>query len=490
MLPQQKPDFVANLIPPTGFHSRSKRAVGYFVFFTVILAALMALLIVFLDPLQFYHRSNWYTPVFSTQERYQNPGLAKNYDYDTIIIGTSMTENFLPSEVDKSLGGKTLKLSIEGSTVEEHYKIARLALKSGKVKKVLWGLDYFSLKDVAEEDKQSFPDYLYDDKWWNDYKYWYNSSVYTQFAVSLKKMYLGQDNDLEHLNNWNDESVFSKARVVKSYNDQSASEAYFSLNEEDTPQLQKRFNTYINQLLIDYPDVQFYFYYPPYSIMRQLAWYNTNPKRYNNQLEMRKWMFQQFEQHSNSRLYDFQSEAQWTFNLDLYKDISHHNEQVNSWIAQAIGRDDSKYRVSADNIDPLNNTLISQTTSATMDKLGNVYAYDIQINAKSFPFTSRVTQGDGELFVTATEAALALGATLTWDSVSKTAILTNKHQKLEMTVGNNKGKVNGQEVPMTNPLLLTAGRTMVPMQFVADQLGWKTTVHIAGAEYLLTIDSP
>nr|WP_229521628.1 copper amine oxidase N-terminal domain-containing protein [Paenibacillus monticola] len=201
-------------------------------------------------------------------------------------------------------------------------------------------------------------------------------------------------------------------------------------------------------------------------------------------------MFQQFEQHSNARLYDFQSEAQWTFNLDLYKDISHHNEQVNSWIAEAIGRDDSTYRVSADNIEPLNNTLISQTTSATIDKLGNVYAYDIRIKDKSFPLTSRVIQGDGELFVTATEAALALEATLTWDSISKTAILANKQQKLEMTVGNNIAKVNGKEVPMTNPLLLTAGRTMLPLQFVADQLGWKTTVHIAGAAYLLTIDSP
>lgn len=110
----------------------------------------------FYRPITIYHRPSWYTPLLSEEERYQNPGLAKNYDYDNIIIGTSMTENFLPSQVDASLGGTTLKLSMEGSTVDEHYKIAKLALETGKVKQVLWGLDYFSLKLATAEDEEDF----------------------------------------------------------------------------------------------------------------------------------------------------------------------------------------------------------------------------------------------------------------------------------------------------------------------------------------------
>lgn len=489
MLPQQQSEFVPNTIPSPGFHSRSKKGAGYFALFTLILAAFMACLVIFLDPLQFYHRSTWYSPVFSKQERYQNPGLAKNFDYDTIIIGTSMTENFLPSEVDKSLGGKTMKLSIEGSTVEEHYKIAKLALETGKVQKVLWGLDYFSLKHATAEEQQTFPDYLYDDKLWNDYKYIFNSSVYTQFAVSIKDMLSGQANDLEHLNNWNDSSVFSKERVAKSYYDHRASEIYFGLNEEKVPELQQRFTAYIDRLLADYPDVDFYFYYPPYSIMRQVAWYNTNPERYNSQLEMRKWMFRQINRHANARLYDFQSEADWTFNLNLYKDLSHHSESVNSWIVQAIGRDEAKYRVTEENADLLNSALIKQTTSALMNSRGNVQSYGIKINSADFPFTNRLIQGEGELFVPAKETAAALGATLTWDSTAKLGVITNKEHRIEMTAGSNTARVDGKEAAMATPLLLTGGRTMVPLKFVAEQLGWKTSVQVEKTSFLLSIQS-
>ncbi|WP_379129032.1 copper amine oxidase N-terminal domain-containing protein [Paenibacillus sp. sgz500958] len=497
MLPQQKTGFIedtshsgASVSPSDsrpGFHSRSKRTVGLFLLFTLILAALMALLIIVVDPLQFYHRTSWYTPVYSKQERYQNPGLAKNFDYDTIIIGTSMTENFLPSEVGESLGGTAMKLSIEGSTVEEHYKMARLALETGKVKKVLWGLDYFSLKNPTPEEQQSFPDFLYDDKISNDYKYIFNSSVYTQFFLSLKSSLLGNHTELEHLNNWNDTSTFSKERVAKDYGDHSASEIYFGMNEEGLPELQERFNTYIDQLLTDYPDVEFNFYYPPYSIMRQVAWYNVNPKRYSNQLEMRKWMFSQINKHPNSRLYDFQSESDWTFNLDLYKDLSHHSGQVNSWIAQAVGRDDAKYRVTEDNISLLNNNLESQTHSALMDKKGNVYAYEVTVNNANVPFTTRLVQEQGELFLPAKEVAASLGATLQWDSAAKQAVFTIKQHTLQMTAGQSKAEIDGQAVTMLHPILISGGRAMVPVQFVAEQLGLKADLNIDQHEYQLSI---
>ncbi|SES95142.1 stalk domain-containing protein [Paenibacillus sp. NFR01] len=468
---------------------QARETVLRFLFLTGMLAVVMALLVLFIDPLQFYHRPGWYTPVFSKQERYQNPGLAKNFDYDTIIIGTSMTENFLPSEVTRALGGtKTMKLSIEGSTAEEHYKMAKLALETGKPKKVLWGLDYFSLKSSTEEEQETFPDYLYDGKLWNDYRYLFNASVYTQFFVGLGNTLSGGGSDLEHLNNWNGDSVFSKARTAKSYHDQSAGEAYFGINEEDTPLLQERFTTYIERLLTDYPDVEFYFYYPPYSIMRQVAWYNVNPKRYTNQLEMRKWMFERISRHPNAKLYDFQTEASWTFNLDLYKDISHHNQDVNRMIAERIGADDPKYRVTADNVDKLNETLIKQTTSALMSPDGNVYAYEVLVNGEPYSFTKKLVQSDGELFLPAAEVAKALGATINWDAAAKTAALQYGQTRLQMTAGLETAAVGDTNVNMAHPLVIVGGRAMIPLAFAAGQLGLPVSTADQGWYMQLSIE--
>ncbi len=446
---------------------------GYFLLFFSLLAILTALITAFIDPLQFYHRPSWYTPLFSEEERYQNPGLAKNYEYDTIIIGTSMTENFVPSQVDAHLGGTTLKLSMEGSTVDEHYKMAKLALETGKVKQVLWGLDYFSLKLATADEEEDFPDYLYDGKLWTDYKYWFNSSVYQQFARSVKNMLSGGTaQDIDYLYNWNDKVKFGKQYVAASYLKACDQEIDYGTNEESTDQVKDYFNTYIRPLLEEYPDVQFYFYYPPYSVMRQVAWYSSNPVRFDNQLVMRQWMFEQFEQFENVKLYDFQTESEWTFNLDLYKDLSHHNGDINAWIAEAIGQDNSVYRVTTDNVEKLNSLLTAQAESAVIDSSGNVYRSSVQVNGLPLAFTTRLVQGNEDLWLSAKEIGTALSASITWDEETKTVSLTSGDNTVAMTIGSPEALVNGNAYTMDASPILVGGKVLVPVAFVAEQLGW------------------
>lgn len=472
-----------------GIHTKSKDFIGYFLLFFILLAILTALITAFIDPLQFYHHPSWYTPLLSEEERYQNPGLAKNYEYDNIIIGTSMTENFLPSQVDANLGGTTLKLSMEGSTVDEHYKIAKLALETGNVKQVLWGLDYFSLKLATAEEENDFPDYLYDGKLWTDYQYWFNSSVYKQFVRSIKSTLSGQvDQDLEYLYNWNDKVVFGKQYVAASYLKACNNEVDYGTNEESIDQVKVYFNTYIRPLLEEYPEVQFYFYYPPYSVMRQVAWYSSNPVRFDNQLVMRKWMFEQFEQFPNVKLYDFQTASEWTFDLDLYKDLSHHNGDVNTWIAEAIGQDSSKYRVTADNIEEFNSLLESQSESTVIDLSGNVYSSSVLVNGLPLAFTTRLVQGKEDLWLSAKELGTALSASIKWDATTKTVSLTSGENTIAMTVGSVEALVNGNVSTMDASPLLVGGKVLIPVAFVAEQLGWNVSYEKEGGwlKYNLT----
>lgn len=159
--PSTKSTPTANSLGVSSSPARNKRRSGrrmilQFFILSVVFAVLVGGLTYVLDPLQYYRKSTWYSPVFTSEQRYQNPGLVRNYSYDTIILGTSMTENFLPSVVGEALGGQAIKLSMRGSTADEQYKIASLALETGKVKKVLWGLDYFALKDLMREQMLFF----------------------------------------------------------------------------------------------------------------------------------------------------------------------------------------------------------------------------------------------------------------------------------------------------------------------------------------------
>lgn len=453
---------------------RARRFCLTFAMLAVVVAAAVALLTAFIDPLQFYHKATWYNARFSTEERYQNPGLAKNFDYDTIIIGTSMTQNFVPSEVGELLGGTAMKLSMEGSISEEHHLVANLALGTGKVKKVLWGLDYFSLKSKSADSTYEIPEYMYDNKWWNDYPYWFNYTAYEQFFKSVVLQLKGTPKqNLDYLSNWNWMVTFGKERVAKAYEKANAEEGFFGLVEETPDVLKANFERNILSLIKEHPDVEFYFYYPPYSVLRQVAWYNTNPTRFQYQIEMRKWMYEQFAQYPNVKLYDFQT-ADWTYDLDLYKDLSHHHMDVNKWIAEAIAKDDPAYRVTDGNVDALNDKLVFEAEDAVLNSEHDVVNFSTLLNGEKHVFTGRALQEDGkDLRVPVKQLAAELGAELTWDQATKTVVLTRGDAELKLTMGSTEATSSGRTATLDYAPQLVGGTALVPLGFVAEQLGYE-----------------
>lgn len=446
-----------------------------FVLFALLFAALAALITYIVDPLQFYHKPFGYPPVFSNEQRYQNPGLARNYDYDTIIVGTSMTENFLPSEVDKALGAHTLKLSIRGSTADEQFKIAKLAIETGKVKQVLWGLDYFALKTGDQEEAGDFPDYLYDDNKLNDFRYLLNYSVYDQFFKGIMKQIKGSPSQsLENLYNWNDSVRFGKKLVLKDYEQAGVSEAYFGLNEEPLDVIKENFNTRVLSLVKAHPEVKFIVYYPPYSVLREVMWEKTNKVRYQNQLEMAVWMYEQLHALPNTEVYNFQTATEWTYNLDLYKDMSHHNQDVNSAIAAAIGKKDPRYLMKDTNAQAFAEELKQQVQTFALSPDGNPLSVRVMMGESQDEqlFSSRVMPGEGELLVPVKEAAQAFGATLDWNQATKELILGRDGSRIKLTMGETKALMDNNEVELNYPGKLIRGTSYVPLLQLATLLGY------------------
>ncbi|MFB9325860.1 copper amine oxidase N-terminal domain-containing protein [Paenibacillus aurantiacus] len=459
----------------------SKRMLAGFVSGSLVFAAVAVAFMYFIDPLQFYHKS-WYTPVFSNEQRYQNPGLARNYDYDTIILGSSMTENFLPAVVDEELGGKTLKLSIRGSYAQEQNDIAQVAFATGKVKQVLWGLDYFALKPADLDAQGPYPHYLYDDKFWNDYKYWFNVTPYRELAEGLYKRSSATENTkrlmgLEYLYNWNYYVTYGKKYAMKTYQKALTDEAGFGNNEEPLEVVQNNFTTYVESVIKAHPETEFYIYYPPYSILRQAVWRDLNIPRYEQQLTMKKWMYDRFKQYPNVKVYDFQTEAEWTFNLDLFKDLSHHNMNVNTWITRAIGADDPKYRVTDANVDQFVTDLREQVEDVAVNAAGDLLRVPVRLAdnpSKTVTFSAKVLRGQtNELLVPGKEAASVLGAEMTYDAATKTLTIVRGDRNLIITAGQKEATLNGASIAVATPVEIVGGRSMVPLVFLAETLGWK-----------------
>ncbi|MFD2614004.1 hypothetical protein [Paenibacillus gansuensis] len=344
-----------------------------FVAFSVLFAGLVMAFTYIVDPFQYYRKATWYEPLFSLEERFQNPGLAKNYDYDTIIIGSSMTQNFVPSYVNRKLGVQTMKLSMEGSTSKEHNLIANVALKTGKVKNVIWGLDYFSLrggKDSVRDDQGGFPMFFYDKNPFNDVKYLFNLTTMKEMVKIGDGLLKGDRKvkNLDYLNNWNAYAQYGAGRVLKNWQTARALEVDYGKNEDSLDSVKETFEANILNLVRSRPEVQFLFYYPPYSVLRQEVWYDLNKKRYENQDYMRKYMVEQLTALPNVKMYDFQTEKSITFDLNQYKDISHHSQKVNEYIIDSIAQD--RHRATAGNIDELNTALNEQVRTLDVSVFG------------------------------------------------------------------------------------------------------------------------
>jgi hypothetical protein len=283
--------------------------------------------------------------------------------------------------------------------------------------------------------------------------------------------------DLEHLYNWNASGGFGEAAVLKAYSLANQEEKYFGLNEDPLEQIRQSFETNVLSLVKRYPDVQFLFFYPPYSILRQDVWKKTNETRYENQLEMSGWMFRQLAALPNAKVYDFQAEADWTYDLGLYKDLSHYDQSVNTAMAEAIGRDDPKYRMTVENADSFTAKLEKQLQGYVLTPDGRVFNAAFALadaggeRELRFSAVSGVSGAD-ELLVPAKEAAAAIGASLSWEQSTRMLVLSLGDRKLALKPDTaSAADQDGRTVTLDAAPKVVDGSTRIPLRSVAEALG-------------------
>ena len=69
---------------------------------------MFALCFVF-DPYFHFHKPFSFVRYRLYDERYTNDGISRNFDYDAIVTGTSMAQNFKTSEMDQLFGTRAVK---------------------------------------------------------------------------------------------------------------------------------------------------------------------------------------------------------------------------------------------------------------------------------------------------------------------------------------------------------------------------------------------
>src|SRR5262245_59388275 len=198
--------------------NESYRFIGLMGTIIVLVSGTLCLFNYVIDPVQYFRQAKLYRPVlWASLQRQQNAGLARNYAEDVVVVGSSVTENFLAKDIQASRGKAARRLSISGSTAHEQHLVLTLALETGRVKEVLWGLDtgaFYRQPKAVRDDQAPFPWHMYRTGWAPNFEYLLSLGT-TRLSILALKGYGEPDFDKYHT--WYDKFEFGHAAVLKDW---------------------------------------------------------------------------------------------------------------------------------------------------------------------------------------------------------------------------------------------------------------------------------
>jgi len=335
-------------------------------------AALLAIaggIVYTVDPFQQYRvPSRFEARFYRPYQRYENPGVARNYDYDRAIVASSFFENISGSEVDRAFGyGKTMNLCTSAMTGYDARKLLETALSTGKVKEVIYNVDYNSFSGAPDRvgygDK--LPLYLYDKAHWNDYPYVLSLvSLRKSFDIVFHRADIGYRNDRDTPWYWADTAVFGARHVVDGLDPKDINHR-FPQPMRTMDGMMASFEANVVPLVRDHPGTRFTFVWPPYSI---IVWVDFVQRRQLElSLDFRKRFVDILSKYPNVRIYDFQERTDWIADLDNYRDIYHFAPKISSQLVKDIAAD--RDRITPQNVDERNAELRRIAQAADLEKI-------------------------------------------------------------------------------------------------------------------------
>jgi len=305
---------------------------------TVILTYLFMLLVsasvIIIDPYFHYHKPLKILQYPIDNEWYQNDGIVRHFDYNALITGTSMTENFKTSEVDKTFDVHSVKTPYSGGSFLQMNMLVEQSAKSNpNLKMVIRGLDLDRLiaDDVtAIRSNVPFPEYLYNDDRFDDVNYILNKDVFLNGVVGVL-VYTGSGSKTTSFDtyaNWNSKYTFGKKTLDEGYTSSRTKDKNQEATDEEYERNYKNIEENAIAVAKENPDIQFYYFITPYSIYYFDSLYRTGTLE--KSLLLHEAAIKPMLNVSNIKLFSFLDLYSDIENLDNYKDIIHYGEWMNS----------------------------------------------------------------------------------------------------------------------------------------------------------------
>ena len=309
--------------------------IGFWVLIVSALA-IVAFWVVRVDPFFHYHKPRTDEYFYTlNNERSQNNGIVKHFDYQGIITGTSMTQCFRTTEAESLWKGvEFVKVPFAGASYQEINDNLAIALRyNPDIKIVIRGLDTNRYADDVNAVEGTYPTYLYDDNLINDAQYVFNRDVIFSRVIPMTR-----ENDrtdftsgityFDEYSNWSARSSFGKNVLYPNGVETTPPGSPVHMTEEDRKKIIMNIRQNVTSLPDQYPDVTFYYFITPYGIQRWQTLLTIGT--IYAQIESERTVIEEILKHKNIKLFSFNNETWITTDLNNYSNAAHYGEWINS----------------------------------------------------------------------------------------------------------------------------------------------------------------
>lgn len=311
-----------------------KKFVRISLILTAAFLVLIAAVNIAIDPLFQYHKP-WFglEPVI-TNERYQNAGVIKHFDFDNAILGTSLSENFIISEVNDTFGGNSVKLTMYGSSIYNMtYQLELMKKREVKPKVIMCDMSPIFFEAPNDKLKNPLPTFLYNYNPFDDGEYFWNFSILNDYTYQTVMLNINQsvpDNNLVF--SWDNDKKSEKA--LKNYKRPEINEGL--IDTELYLLLEKNNLALLTKYVEAMPEVEFVFFFAPVSM---LYW---DEQTRLNRVPTLKAAYSEacktLTSYKNVKVHFWADEEMLAIisDLDNYVDACHYNGQISSEILRRI----------------------------------------------------------------------------------------------------------------------------------------------------------
>lgn len=296
---------------------------------------------VIVDPYFHYHKPMESLSYRLYYERYINDGIARHFDYNAMIVGTSMTQNFKTTDLEGLYGVDAIKTPFQGAGYEELSQFTMRALEYNEdIELIVRAVDLNGLTNEAGwQNYTEYPDYLYDDNIWNDIQYTLDKNVMYQgvFSTFIRTIQGLESTTFDEYSSTNVEVGYAfdfEAGVPLDTRPASR-----EITEEEIYNVIYNVEYYLIPAIEAYPDVEFLLFFPPYNI----EYWNAMSEIGDIDVEYAAMMLtaERLLNYPNVSLYYYYDQYELVRDLSQYLDRlhygSHINTQILEWMYEGTG---------------------------------------------------------------------------------------------------------------------------------------------------------